>query len=109
MTADRDAAPNASPFLHVLLMTVPPAEYERIVRETSTDVRRLATNLAGLVRAEVYGSDDRREVLILSGWTDAKSWAHAEWDPGVQDLVVDRFKDAQSVHSKLYHRIEPNG
>jgi hypothetical protein len=99
----------ASAVLHVLLMDVKSDEYDQILRAATIDARRLAAEITGLLRIDVFGTDDRTQVLIVSQWVDDVSWGKAQWADDVQKAIVARFSEARRVHSKLYRRIVLDG
>ena len=90
---------------HVLLMEVESEQYDQILRDTSADVQRLGSKIDGLLGADLYATDDRTHVLVLSHWVDDTAWSKAQWNDDVQNAVVARFTSAQVVHSRLYRRI----
>jgi hypothetical protein len=96
---------SAAVVTHVLLMEVKADRYDQIVRDASADMERFASQIDGLLRAELYGTDDRTYILIVSQWVDDVAWAKAQWDDDVQNAVVARFTSARRVHSKLYRLI----
>lgn len=91
---------------HVLLMEVPAERYDQILHDTAAETQRLRAKIDGLLRVELYGTDDRTHVLVVSQWVDNLAWGKAQWDDEMQDAVVARFTSARCVHSKLYRRIE---
>ena len=97
--------PSAALATHVLLIEVTSERYNTILRETAADVSRLASKLGGLMRVDLYGTDDRTHILVVSDWVDNVAWGKAQWDDDVQNCVVARFSAARRVHSKLYRRI----
>jgi quinol monooxygenase YgiN len=90
---------------HVLLMEVQSEQYDQILRDTSADVQRLGSKIDGLLGADVYATDDRTHILLLSHWVDDAAWGKAQWNDDLQNVVVARFTSAHVVHSRLYRRI----
>jgi hypothetical protein len=90
---------------HVMLMEVQSEQYDQILRDTSADVQRLGSKIDGLLAADLYATDDRTHVLILSHWVDEAAWSKAQWNDDMQNAVVARFTSAHVVHSRLYRRI----
>jgi hypothetical protein len=88
-----------------MLIEVNSEHYDRFVRDTLADARRLGSKIDGLLGIDLYGTGDRTHVLLLSTWADDVAWGRAQWDDDVQNAVVARFTSARCVHSRLYRRI----
>jgi quinol monooxygenase YgiN len=97
--------PSAGVVIHVLLMEVKSESYDQLLRETAADAQRFGSTIDGLLRFELYGTDDRTHILLLSQWVDDVAWGKAQWDAEVQNAVVARFSSARRVDSRLYRRI----
>jgi len=97
---------SAGGILHVLLMDVQSERYDQILRDTSSSLQRLSSKVEGLLRVDLYGTDDRTDLLLVSQWEDEHAWGRAQWDDDVQNFIVAQFTSARRVHSKLYRHID---
>jgi quinol monooxygenase YgiN len=105
MTTSLGTEPTLAAAYYVMVMRVGPEQYDRAIAAATNDLQSLQARVPGVLRCELFGTDDRSEILIISEWVDAAAWSRAQWDPEVQRMVADRFGAAERVHAKLYRPV----
>jgi heme-degrading monooxygenase HmoA len=87
----------------VMLLSVAPDESERLVGEATALMQR-KTELEGFIEGEIFQSDDRERVLIVTEWRSKHDWSRSQWDAEVGHAVVAITQTASAVDARTYFR-----
>lgn len=61
-------------------------------------------NLPGFIEGEIFQSDDRSRILIVTEWVSQHDWSMSQWDRAVSDNLVCIVQTASAVDSRTYYR-----
>ncbi|HEY4440114.1 MAG TPA: antibiotic biosynthesis monooxygenase [Candidatus Elarobacter sp.] len=93
------------PVTHVVVLATRPESHDQVLSHMSEATAQLAESIPALRCVEVYASDDRRNIAIVSEWDSRAAWAHAQWENAMQDATVRAHSEAEWVHGRLYRRV----
>ncbi|HTX58791.1 MAG TPA: universal stress protein [Verrucomicrobiae bacterium] len=99
------APPNgehSTPIFLIRLVEVQPARFERLYGEIATFLDGPGSELPGLERAELFGSEDQRRIVILAQFHTHRDWARAQWDARLGELLEAIVTDSETLELNLY-------
>jgi heme-degrading monooxygenase HmoA len=62
-------------------------------------------DLPGFIEGEIFQSEDRSRLLIITEWTSLHDWSMSQWDRDVSDNLVSIVETAVAIDSRTYYRV----
>jgi hypothetical protein len=87
----------------VLLISVAENDNAHLVQE-ATSLMNHKGDLPGFVEGEIFQSEDRSRILIVTEWASQHDWSMSQWNSEVSDNLVSIVQTASAVDSRTYYR-----
>jgi len=87
----------------VLVISVDASGCEEVASEARA-LMESKSALPGFIEGEVFTSEDRERVLVITEWTSRHEWSASQWDRQVSSNVVSIVESATAVDSRTYFR-----
>ena len=87
----------------VLLLNVEEKESAHLVEQAASLLKRKG-DLAGFIGGEIFQSEDRTRVLIITDWASRHHWSMSQWDSEVSEQLVSIVQTAGAIDSRTYFR-----
>jgi len=96
-------ADSGAHLVSVLLISVAPDECAYLVQQAA-DMMKHKHDLAGFLEGEIFQSEDRQRILLITEWTSRHAWSASQWDKDVADNLVSIVQTASAIDSRTYFR-----
>lgn len=87
----------------VLLLNVEEKESAHLVEQAASLMKRKG-DLPGFIGGEIFQSEDRTRVLIITEWVSRHHWSMSQWDGEVSEHLVSIVQTASAIDSRTYYR-----
>jgi|SRR5579862_3468904 len=87
----------------VLLISVSPDDSAYLVQQAA-DMMKHKRDLAGFLEGEIFQSEDRQRILLITEWASRHAWSASQWDKEVADNLVSIVQTASAIDSRTYFR-----
>jgi heme-degrading monooxygenase HmoA len=88
----------------VLLISVAPGDCAYLVRQAAALMKH-KHDLAGFLDGEIFQSEDKQRILLITEWTSRQAWSASQWDQEVADNLVSIVQTASAIESRTYFRV----
>lgn len=89
--------------ISVLLLNVEEKESALLVEQSASLMKRKG-DLPGFIGGEIFQSEDRTRVLIITEWISRHHWSMSQWDSEVSENLVSIVQTAGAIDSRTYYR-----
>lgn len=96
-------ADSGSHLVSVLLLNVEENESAHLVEQAMSLMKRKG-DLPGFVGGDIFQSEDRTRVLIITEWSTRHDWSMSQWDSEVSENLVSIVGTASAIDSRTYYR-----
>ena len=86
----------------VLLLNVEKEENVHLVEQAASLMKRKG-DLLGFIGGEIFNSEDRTRVLIITEWSSRHDWSMSQWDSEVSENLVSIVHTASAIASRTYY------
>jgi hypothetical protein len=86
----------------VLLLNVEKEENAHLVEQAASLMKRKG-DLLGFIGGEIFNSEDRTRVLIITEWSSRHDWSMSQWDSEVSENLVSIVHTASAIDSRTYY------
>ncbi len=97
-------ADSGAHLVSVLVISVDPPDSDAVAAQATALMQNKST-LPGFLEGEIFKSEDRERVLVITEWTSRQEWSASQWDQEVGTNIATISQTAMAVDSRTYFRI----
>ena len=91
-----------APVFVVRLIEVASEDFERLYGEIASFMQGPGAELPGLIETELFGSSDKRRVVIVAQFRSHEDWIHAQWDARLGEFLEEIVANSETLEFNLY-------
>lgn len=81
---------------------VAPGKFEEVAGKATYFLQHQASDVPGLIEIAVLGTEDKKEVLVLTQWESKSVWAKSRWNAVLGEALTDLVESSTAFDVRSF-------